>query len=343
MTQSRRTYQRRPARGSGRGQAKPKPDSYQLISDRFIAALEEGRRPWQEPWTTGGLPKSAATGKSYRGLNTLLLWMTSAERGYASPWWCTARQANALGGHVRKGQTAENGCGATWITKWGDFTRRDAEPDPETGEKLKSRYLKVYPVFNSEQVDGLPDRFYPEHGDIERAERPEAVLAAYQATGTAPEIRHDVHGEAYYSPRADVIRLPEPGEHISTAEYYSTLFHELGHATGHPDRLARPGIKIAEPRTKHEYGEEELVAEIAASMMCSESGVQTPDSQENSEAYVVGWAQQIRADKRLVVHAAAQAQKAADVVLDPSREPQPESDADADADADDDAGGIEAA
>jgi antirestriction protein ArdC len=156
------------------------------------------------------------------------------------------------------------------------------------------------------------------------------VLAAYQAAGSAAEILHDVHGEAYYQPSPDKIHLPEPTEHNSTAEYYSTLWHEVGHSTGHASRLARPGVDPAQERTPHGYGQEELVAEMTGGMLCAETGVATEASLDNSAAYVRGWADEIKADKKLVVQAAAAAQRAADFVMEPARQAERDTEAEAD-------------
>jgi antirestriction protein ArdC len=158
LTSSRaRNYQRR-GQPAGNGH---KPDVYQSVTDRMVAALESGKVPWRQPWTAGGRPRSMTTRQPYKGINTLLLGLTSMERGYASPWWGTANQINAQGGHIRKGQSAANGCGATWITLWKTYEPRNAEPDPETGEVKEYVVARLIPLFNAEQCEGLPERFYP--------------------------------------------------------------------------------------------------------------------------------------------------------------------------------------
>ena len=117
-------------------------DVYQDVTDRMVAALERGTVPWHRPWSasSGGRPRSMSTGRPYSGINTWLLGLAAFERGYTSPWWGTFRQVKALGGTVRKGQNAQNGCGATHIVFWKAFTPKDARPDRTRARPARQRW-----------------------------------------------------------------------------------------------------------------------------------------------------------------------------------------------------------
>lgn len=210
------------------------------ITAQVIAALREGVRPWQQPWDSGAVAPGEDgrplrhTGEAYGGINVLLLWLISQERGYLSPIWMTYRQARAYRGQVRRGERGTTVVYADRFVK----TVEDAESG-EAAERLIP-FLKTYAVFNSEQIDGLPERFRPSRDlgmtPAREAERVAAVEAFFVSCGAV--IRH--HGDCpCYSPLADEIRLPAPGAFRSLQAYYATLAHELIHWTRHPSRLDR--------------------------------------------------------------------------------------------------------
>lgn len=274
-----------------------KQDVYASVTDRIVEALEAGTVPWHKPWATRGGPVSLSTGKAYRGINVFLL----ALEGYADPRWGTYKAIAAAGGQVRKGEKG------THIILWKP-ARFTPEPgsDGETADERGYLLLRQYVVFNAEQADGLPE-LEPlndhEHTPNERAE----ALAAGWTTG--PHVAHGYDG-ASYSPTTDVVRMPEPDAFDTPDDYYATLFHELTHATGHESRLNRlePAIFGSDP-----YAREELVAELGASMLAGLVGLTTAAG-ANSAAYVAGWLRRLKDDRKLVVNAAAQAQKAADLI-----------------------------
>lgn len=266
-------------------------DVYQSVTDRIIEALEGGTAPWRVPWVAGG-PISLRSKKPYRGINTFLLGMTE----YGDPRWGTFKAVKEAGGNVRKGEKA------TWIILWKPVKRSE---EGEGGEEKDSSYLllKQYPVFNAEQCDDLPEiQLAFENDPIERAEE---IVAGYVG---GPGILFG-GGQASYSPPKDLVRCPELGNFTSTEGYYSTLYHELLHSTGHESRLKRiePALFGTDP-----YAQEELVAEMGAAMLCGIAGI---DNLDQSAAYVDGWLERLRGDRRLVVQAAAQAQKGADLIL----------------------------
>ena len=107
-----------------------------------------------------------------------------------------------------------------------------------------------------------------------------------------------------------------PREAFETPEsYYSVLFHELTHSTGHSSRLARPGVTQPLRFKSHDYSQEELVAEMGASFLRAFAGIESEDLVANSAAYLQGWLRALRKDARMLVIAGAQAQKATDWIL----------------------------
>ncbi len=290
-------------------------DIYQAVTDRMVQALEHGVVPWRTPWTLAGPPRSMSTGHAYRGVNTWLLSLASHEHAWRSPWFGTYREIQERGGQVRQGEKS------TLVTFWKMFEK--AERDPGTGD-LRARampMLRKFRVFNADQTDNLPGRFYPQPGQDRPIDRPQAVLDGYLTMAYAPRLRHDVAGQAYYDPVRDVIRMPPMTSHRSPGDYYVTAFHEAAHSTGHESRLNRPGITSQDASFgSHEYGKEELVAQMTASMLCAETGIDSKEIFQNSAAYIGSWIQTLKGDPKMVVSAAAAAQKATDLITEPSRQ-----------------------
>jgi antirestriction protein ArdC len=282
----------------------PKRDIYQEVTDRIVASLEAGTAPWRMPWNTrSGRPQNLE-GRAYRGINVLLTGLAALEHGYSSPFWLTFKQAKERGGTVRKGEAG------TLVVFWTTFQ----VTDKETGKPKTVPMLRHYSVFNLEQTEGvkLPKRVVDwqaagadfEHEPVESAE---AVVTAYLAKG--PQLRHGGN-RAFYNTLADIITVPERKSFANGDEYYSTLFHEVGHSTGHVDRLAR---KFGETFGCDDYGREELVAEMTSAFLQAETGIDT--AQDNSAAYLQSWIRSIKEDPKAVVVAAGAAQKATDLIL----------------------------
>lgn len=278
-------------------------DVYAIVTERVIALLEKGIVPWQKPWQGGQtLPRNLASGREYRGVNVFLLHAMS----YASPFWLTFNQAKGLGGSVRRGEKA---CPVVFW-KW-----LEAE---ENGERKRIPFLRYYSVFNVGQCDGIPADKIPSLGGTKREHSPIAEAEEIVARmPKRPEIRAGLD-RAFYSPGADFVGMPDPVQFRTGADYYSTLFHELTHSTGHATRLNRKGVAGTDGEWSAfgstPYAKEELVAEMGAAFLCGQAGI-VDRTLDNSAAYVGSWLQRLKDDRRLVVHAAAQAQKAADFIL----------------------------
>ncbi len=280
---------------------------YEIVTERLLEKLEQGTVPWHKPWAAGGAPRNLISGKEYRGVNVFLLGC----QGFTSPYWLTFKQARSLGGSVRKGERA------TPVVFWKWIER--ASEDPETGETetQKIPLVRYFSVFNVEQCDGIsharlvvepdePEPFNP----IESAE---AIVSGYPKP---PAIAHDGRASAFYRPATDSIHMPTQETFDSEAAYYGTLFHEIGHSTGCEKRLARPGVTNRIRYGSHEYSLEELCAEMSAAVLLAEAGIDSEGLVDNSAAYISSWVKALRNDKKLVVFAGAQAQRAVDHILD---------------------------
>ena len=283
-------------------------DVYAIVTEKIINLLESGIVPWRKPWTSTGLPRNLVSKKPYKGVNYFLLSATK----YVSPFWLTYRQARELDGHVRKGE--ESTIVIFWKVEDSKRSNEDLEVE-ETNDKNRRRFLlRFYRVFNLEQcelpqavLDKLPKIETYQHDPIEAAER---IIANMP---NPPEIQY-AGSKAFYSPITDRITLP-PRELFSSAEeFFGTLAHEASHASGHPKRLNRESIVEAAPFGSPTYSFEEIVAEMSAAYLCAEAGI-SPAVIDNEAAYIQGWLKRIRSEKRLVVIAAAQAQRAADYIL----------------------------
>ena len=283
-----------------------KQDVYERVTDRIVADLEQGVRPWHKPWnaehaagrTTRPLRHN---GQPYNGINVLMLWSEAMARGFAAPIWMTFRQAKEFGGHVRKGEKGS-------LVVYADRIRR-TELDVETGDQVDREipFMKGYTVFNVEQIEGLPGPFYavaePRLDPVQRIDRAEEFFASLGA-----DIRHGGNS-AYYTMAEDRVQMP-PFEAFEDAEsYYATLAHECTHWTRHPSRLER---EFGRKRWGDEgYAMEELVAELGAAFLSADLDL-TPEPREDHAAYIGHWLKVLKDDKRAIFTAAAHAQRAAD-------------------------------
>lgn len=276
----------------------PHRDIYQEVTNSILSLLEQGVVPWRKSWTSGRAPQNLISGKAYQGMNSFLLAFTP----YTSPYWLTFNQAKARGGFVRKGERG------TKIIFWHIF-QREVEQDGET--TLKSMpYLNEWTVFNVEQCDGIQT---PAVSPLTFT----AIEAAEQIIHTMPlppAIKHMHSDSPYYVPALDAVHMPRREQFTSSEAYYATLFHELAHSTGHKSRLARPDLMNDASFGSEPYSREELVAEMTAAMLCGVTGI-APLTVQNSAAYLKGWLSALKNDKKLLIAAASQAQKAADFIL----------------------------
>ncbi len=270
---------------------------YGYVTERILAALGKGDIPWRRPWFgRQSSPRNLISGKQYRGVNTLLLGCEN----WASPWFVTAKQAKDRGGNVRKG---EHGSMVVFFTDWEVPDKLD-----EFGNPLKLPVLRYYRVFNAAQVDGVD--FPP----VEKNPAPVNPIGACETVWTGWADRPNIRcswARACYRAQSDPIDMPDRRTLIAAQAYYSTLFHESIHATAHEKRLNRG---LTGDRSSGQYAKEELVAEIGAAFLCGRVGI-VQSTIDDSAAYCAHWAGRLKSDPKLIVSAAAQAQKAAEYIL----------------------------
>jgi len=274
-------------------------DVYQIVTDRIMALLESGTIPWRKPWKGGEPPQNLISRKPYRGINIFIL---NATR-FGSPYWLSFRQVQGIGAMVRKGEKAFP------VVFWKMLDRHSEESESE--KKNRVPLLRYYNVFNIDQCDKVNPSLLPKPvtKEFEPIEHCEKLVAAMPKP---PKVVHG-GGRAMYSPAEDMVTMPNAASFDSPEFYYSTLFHELTHSTGHTSRLGRPGITEPIRFGSDPYSREELVAEMGAAFLCGHCGIENRTIQE-SAAYIRGWLDCLRNDRKLMVHAAAQAQKAGDFI-----------------------------
>jgi antirestriction protein ArdC len=286
-----------------------KPNIYQIVTDRIIDSLKAGMIPWEKPWKTprfqgGPFPRNFSTGKPYRGVNVLLLWSSP----YSSPFWLTFKQALDLKGSVRKGEKG------TPIVFYKQLQNRKDEKTTDEKKERAPFALCYYTVFNSEQCDGLtlPEIDQPAtNTGIEMSEKCEALVTGWANRPTL-HLTGEHEYRAYYRPGSDSVHMPARSRFVDAPHYYSTLFHELVHSTGHESRLHRSfGAGFGDEL----YSKEELIAEMGAAFLSSIAGIANEHTDRNTTAYLQNWISQLQQDNRLIVQAAANAQKATDLIL----------------------------
>lgn len=269
---------------------------YELVTQKIIEKLEKGAVPWKKPFAERQAV-NWLTQRPYRGINTLLL-----DGGE----YATYKQIIEHGGQVKKGEKSH----IVVFFKWIEIEQEKEDGESEVKKIPLLRYYRVFEI--NTQCKGLESRRKDEifdHNPIEKAER---IVQGYS---NAPKISH-VSGRAYYSPLEDRVNVPNKRDFEKVEDYYSVLFHELIHSTGHKSRLNREGIvSLANnPFGSEEYSKEELIAEIGASMLCGVVGIEHA-TLDNTTAYIQGWLKALKNDKRLIILASQQAQKASDYIL----------------------------
>jgi antirestriction protein ArdC len=294
-----------------------KKDVYEIVNSRIIEALEQGVVPWRKPWAVkgeAGIPVNAHTEKQYNGFNIWNLQIIALLEGYTTNKWMTRRQAGQHGGSVKKGEKYHP------VVYWNfvEKERKDLEGNTVTDDSGKPiidkiPFLRFYQVYNLDQIEGIDyesDDIDTDTLDFEPIEEAEKLWNGYS---DSPELTHS-GARAYYNPSADKIRMPETKWFESEEEYYSTLFHEGIHSTGHKSRLARKELMDTAAFDTETYSKEELTAEFGSAFLCGLAGIENK-TVDNSAAYINNWLEKIRENKRWLVSAAGKAQKAVDYIL----------------------------
>lgn len=273
---------------------------YEVITARILDQLDSGVIPWKRPWEQAG-SRNVVSRKAYCGANAIML---------PGGWFGTYKQIKGIGGSVKKGV---HGFPVVFFSfPEGKGTDPSTEEDEGKKDKRTAPILRYYHVFRLEDCDGIDlAPFQAKEGKPSSVEAAEAII---QKMPNRPVIIEKSGREAYYSPDTDEVRVPERSQFARIEEFYSTLFHELAHSTGHADRLGRKTLPAAAAFGSSEYGKEELVAEFGASFLCGSARIDNT-TVKNSAAYISSWKKAIKADSKMVIQAAGMAQKAADYIL----------------------------
>ena len=277
-------------------------DIYQVVTDRIVTLLEQGVIPWKKPWTGGEQPMNLLTQKPYRGINTLLLNSLHFKQNY----FLTFEQVKVIGGSVKKGEKSQ------MIVFWKRLPSKDAGKTEEE-KKEQKLLLRYYHVFNIAQCTGIPEKLIPQPTVRAHHDPIAACDALIEAMPNKPQIQH-LENEAYYLPKQDVLNMPEYEYFAEPKEYYGILFHELIHSTGHSNRLNRKELAEMAPFGSQNYSTEELIAEIGACYLQTFTDIVVDDFANNA-AYIQGWLAKFKNDKRVILYASSQAQKATDYIL----------------------------
>lgn len=277
-----------------------KPTVYETVTNTIIDALKRGVVPWRKPWSGDAtLPCNAISQRAYRGVNVLLLSLSP----YSDHRWLTFKQVGEKGGRVKPGEKS------TMVVFWKRWqpTAQDEESEPN---RKHIPLLRYFSVFNVEQCEalGMPPAYVPKEADLRPIERAEQLAALMP---DPPRMKEG--SSAWYRPTDDLVQVPPIRSFKSPESYYATLFHELGHATGHLKRLNRPGVTEAIQFGSGAYSKEELVAELTSAFCCASIALDNSVI-DDAASYIDGWLKVLRSDPKAVVIAAAQAQRAADYI-----------------------------
>ncbi|KKP93565.1 MAG: hypothetical protein US04_C0001G0617 [Candidatus Nomurabacteria bacterium GW2011_GWD2_36_14] len=274
-------------------------DIYEIVTQKIIDLLETGVVPWQVPWrTASGMPRNLVTLRPYNGIN---FWLLLCQRD-AIPFYLTFEQVKSLGGTIRKGEKS------TMIVFWKLLKSED-----EAEEKV-TPLLRYYHVFNISQTEGIDEKRIPKTDAFDHDFNP--VTVAETIINNWIDCPKIVQGSnsAYYEPKFDLVCIPSPRTFFSDQQYYSTLYHELVHSTGHDKRLGRHAKIKNHSFGSQDYSQEELVAEMGAAYLCGLTDIQQ-QTIENNASYIKSWIKTFKNDSKVLIMAAAQAQKAVDYIL----------------------------
>ncbi|BBB94825.1 ArdC family protein [Bradyrhizobium elkanii] len=286
---------------SFRMQSGARADIYTRITAEIIAAVEQGAGEWRAPWfhdgTSVARPTNVASGKRYRGINTVALWVAATASHYSDGLWGTYRQWRDAGAQVRKGERA------TTVVLWKQVAPSEpAEDDDDDNGGHRRMFAKAFSVFNVAQVDGYerpPTNVLPESERLAHAEAFIANLGIKTVFGGS---------EAYYLPSSDAVFMPDFASFRDVASFYAVWLHEDGHASGAKHRLDRD---LSGRFGSAAYAAEECCVEILSGLVLADLGIAHYPRPDHA-AYITSWIEVLKDDPRAIFTAASKAQQAAD-------------------------------
>ena len=305
----------------------------EMVTNIVIEGLEKGICPWIKPWASaeiGGVPKNYNYKSEYNGSNQLILTTIKVAKNYSTNFWVTYKGARALDGNVKKGEKGSP------VVYW-NFIKYDADGNripkgnPNNVEVAKSiPFLKYFSVFNLDQCEGIemPEIKKPKKvSELKVLKDAQAIVDGYDKNEKSLDIKIQDSDRAYYNPSDDMIVTPTMRQAVEKAKsvgqsvndgkqhFYSTMFHEMIHSTGHKSRLSRDGITDMNFFGSHEYSKEELVAEIGSAILCFKAGLTSERVMDNTSAYCKSWAKKLKSDPKWIVWAGGRATTGAKYVL----------------------------
>lgn len=281
---------------------------YEMATERILAELEKGVIPWRRPWSGGGGAYNYKTGRRYMMINQMIL---KHQDGYV-----TFNQCKKLGGKVKKGSKAE--VVFEWFVKTVQVKDQDGKVIlDENGHEMSKKIVRLTydRVFWIGDCEGLPEKNEEPQTQPEEIEDCEVVIEDYVKRSGIGFQNDEPSDRAYYSPMFDKVVVPQMDQYKEPTEYYSTVFHELTHSTGHKSRLNRFSDEKAAAFGSETYSREELVAEIGAATLMSATGHEIQGTFQNSVAYIQSWMKALKNDKKMIVIASARAEKAVALIL----------------------------
>lgn len=292
---------------------------YKKITDRVIEMIETNSDlKWLKGWKGIKNPSNYRTEKNYGGINLFNLFIHMTFFGFENPYYLTFNQIKELGGKLKKGS---KGMPILYFnyTKYNlkicnncHLTEKNCDcknPDFEQKEFTKS-FVRGYTVFNYEQTENLKDKNIDTNIEFNPINECEEIVKNYQ---NKPRIQHEEQS-AFYNKIEDFVNMPKQESFFNVEEYYSTLFHELTHSTGHESRLNRPSLMDSASFGSENYSYEELVAEMGSIFLCAKAGIENK-TLNNSSAYLKGWIKAMKEDSKTLFKATKEAQKSTEFIL----------------------------
>lgn len=275
-------------------------DIYETVTNLIVERLEAGIVPWQMPFkSVHGFPRNLISKKPYRGFNFWYL----LSFGFERPYFLTFNQAKGLGASVKKGSKSY------MVIFWKMV---EYEKD---GEMEEIPMLRYYRVFHIDDIEGLSEEKIPEvpnqESDFDPIASCEQIIEFWI---DSPKIRLN-RNKACYMPSLDEVFMPNPKLFSNSEAYFSCIFHELVHSTGHRKRLSRHEKFTNLNFASNDYSQEELIAEMGAAYLCGICSIETATI-DNSAAYIQGWLKKLKNDKKIIVSVSGMAQKAVDYILE---------------------------
>lgn len=282
---------------------------YDIITEKIVKQLDNGIIPWIKPWTCSTGAVSHTNGRPYSLLNQILL-MDDGDSIFDLPSreYITFNQVKAEGGNVRKGEKSK------MVVFWKVYERETGEVlEDGTKEVVTVPVLRYYNVFEVSQCEGISRKYEAEIREHEPIAEAESIIEAYFGRETCRLVVKN-SDRAYYSPIEDLVCVPQKSQYEEVEKYYSTLFHEMTHSTGHPSRLNRRNANEIAAFGSESYSKEELVAELGSAFLMNRAGIDCKSTFSNSVAYIQEWSKALRRETHLFVNAAAKAEAAVNYI-----------------------------